>query len=112
VGAPLCDPAGGGNVVDDIREGFRFVRRREFLRYMTAWIAVANMVGNSFLLMMVALLQHQGAGPQSIGVANSAVVAGGMLASVLAGLIIKKLGSRRVFVLAGGSTLSVWASRQ
>jgi len=46
------DPTGRGSVLADIGEGLRFVRRQEFLRYMTVWIAVTNMVGNSFLLMM------------------------------------------------------------
>jgi len=94
-------PTGRGSVLADIGEGLRFVRRQEFLRYMTVWIAVTNMVGNSFLLMMVALLTQRGAGPQTIGVTSSAVVAGGILGSVLAGLIIRRLGSRRVFLLGG-----------
>lgn len=94
-------PAERRSVLADVREGLGFVRRQEFLRYMTAWIAVTNMVGNCFLLMLVALLKQRGAGPQAIGVTNSAVVAGGILGSVLAGLIIRRLGSRQVFVLGG-----------
>jgi MFS family permease len=98
-------PDGAQNVpstmLTDIVEGLRFVRRHGFLRYMTAWIAVANMVGNSFLLMLIALLKNQDAGPRTIGIINSAVVAGGILGSILAGWIITRLGSRRVFVLGG-----------
>lgn len=106
------DPTGRGSVLADIGEGLRFVRRQEFLRYMTVWIAVTKMVGNSFLLMMVALLTQRGAGPQTIGVTSSAVAAGGILGSVLAGLIIRRLGSRRVFLLGGWSTSSVSVSRR
>ncbi len=95
------DRAGWGRVISDIGEGMSFVRRQEFLRYMTAWVAVANMVGNSFLLMLVALLKHRGANPNIIGVTSSAVVAGGILGSVLTGFIIRRLGSRRVFLLGG-----------
>jgi MFS family permease len=98
-------PDGAQNIrksmLAEILEGLRFVRRHGFLRYMTAWIAVANMVGNSFLLMLIALLKNQGAGPRTIGVINSAVVAGGILGSVFAGWIITRLGSRRVFVMGG-----------
>jgi len=88
------DPTGRGSVLADIGEGLRFVRRQEFLRYM------------------VALLMQRGAGPQTIGVTSSAVAAGGILGSVLAGLIIRRLGSRRVFLLGGWSTSSVSVSRR
>ena len=99
--AATGDQAGRRHILADVREGLSFVRRREFLRYMLAWIAVTNMVGNSFLLMLIALLKQRGAGPQAIGVINSAVVTGGILGSVLTSLFLRRLGARRVFVLGG-----------
>lgn len=89
------------SAVADICEGWRVVRAQEFLRYTMAWVAVTNMVGNSFLLLLIALLKERGAGPQHIGVINSFVLAGGLLGSVLAGLIIRRLRSHRVFLLGG-----------
>src|SRR5664280_2048025 len=57
VGADV--PATGGpdagqpkrpSVISDIRDGFRVILRHDFLRYTTGWVAITNLVGNSFLL--------------------------------------------------------------
>lgn len=96
-----CREAVKPSIMADIRSGLRVVRRQRFLRYTMAWVAVTNMVGNSFLLILIALLKDRGAGPQTIGITNSFVLAGGLLGSILAGQIIRRVGSRRVF-LSGG----------
>jgi MFS family permease len=89
------------SVLSDIRQGLAFVRRSRFLRYMAGWISVTNMVGNSFLLMLVALLQHRGAQPRLIGFASSATIAAGIISSLVAGRIIRRLGAHRVFLIGG-----------
>jgi MFS family permease len=65
------------------------------------WVAVTNMVGNSFLLLLIVLLKERGAGPRTVGFTNSLVLVGGLIGAVLAGWILKHVGSRRVF-LSGG----------
>ncbi|WP_165555615.1 MFS transporter [Kribbella pittospori] len=85
----------------DVRGGLRVVRRTPFLRYTMVWVAVTNMVGNSFLLLLIVLLKERGAGPRTIGVINSMVLVGGLLGAVLAGRILERVGSRRVFLIGG-----------
>ncbi len=89
------------SVISDIRDGFRIIDRNEFLRYTTAWVAVTNLVGNSFMLLLVALLYTRGATPKVIGVTNAGVLAGGIIGSLLAGAILRRMRALRVFQLGG-----------
>jgi MFS family permease len=92
---------GRTRMVGDIRDGLRVVRGQPFLRYMTIWIAGVNMVGNSFVLLLIVLLKDHGAAPRAIGLINSVVLAGGILGALLTSALIRHLGSRRVFLLGG-----------
>jgi MFS family permease len=85
----------------DIRDGLHVVRGQPFLRYMTIWIAGVNMVGNSFVLLLIVLLKDQGAAPRTIGLINSVVLAGGILGALATSLLIRRIGSRRIFLLGG-----------
>ncbi|TCC48893.1 MFS transporter [Kribbella capetownensis] len=99
---PRSDDSGGKpSFLADVRGGLRVVRRTPFLRYTMVWVAVTNMVGNSFLLLLIVLLKERGAGPRTIGVINSMVLIGGLLGAVLAGRILERAGSRRVFLIGG-----------
>ncbi|MFR9775580.1 MFS transporter [Micromonospora sp. MS34] len=106
IGKPLGpdpDPAAGrrgrGGLVADIRQGLRIVVRQPFLRYTTAWVAVTNLVGNSVILLGMALLEQQGHGPRTISVTNAVILAGGVVGAIVAGRIVAVIGSRRVFLL-------------
>jgi MFS family permease len=87
--------------LSDVRSGLRVVRREPFLRYSMVWVAVTNMVGNSFLLLLVVLLRDRGASPQTVGFTNSAVLAGGLVGAVLASRVLRWAGSRPVFLTGG-----------
>jgi MFS family permease len=89
------------SMISDIREGFHVVLSHSFLRYTTAWVAVTNVVGSSFMLLIIALLRSRGASPQAIGVINAGVLAGGILGALLAGQIIKRFRARRIFQIGG-----------
>lgn len=88
-------------MLGEIREGLCVVRGQPFLRYMTIWIAGVNMVGNSFVLLLIVLLKDQGAAPRTIGLINSVVLAGGILGALVTSALIRNIGSRRVFLLGG-----------
>jgi hypothetical protein len=88
-------------VLIDIRDGLRVVRGQPFLRYMTIWVAGVNMVGNSFVLLLIVLLKDQGAAPRGIGLINSGVLAAGILGAFATGTLIRHIGSRSVFLLGG-----------
>jgi MFS family permease len=89
------------SVISDIRDGFRVIARHDFLRYTTGWVAVTNLVGNSFMLLLVALLYARGATPKVIGVTNAGVLAGGIIGALLAGAILRRIRALRVFQLGG-----------
>ena len=96
--------ARGPGALADLRGGIRLVRRDAFLRYTAAWNAIANLVGNSFALLLIALLKYRGADPRAIGVILALVMAGGIAGSLLTGRILRTFSAHRVF-LAGN-----WAS--
>ncbi|WBC18172.1 MFS transporter [Micromonospora sp. WMMA1998] len=98
---PADDESKLPSVVHDIREGFRVVLRHDFLRYTTGWVAVTNLVGNSFMLLLVALLHARGASPGIIGVTNAGVLAGGILGALLAGAVLRRMRALHVFQLGG-----------
>lgn len=94
----------GPGVLADLRDGVRLVRRNAFLRYTAVWIAIANLVGNSFSLLLIALLKYRGADPQTIGVIVALVMAGGIAGSLLTGRIIRIFSAHRAFLVGN------WAS--
>ncbi|MFI5691924.1 MFS transporter [Kribbella sp. NPDC051586] len=85
----------------DVRAGLRVVRREPFLRYSMLWVAVTNMVGNSFLLLLIVLLRDRGAGPRTVGFTNSIVLVGGLIGAVVAGWILRRVRPRTVFLIGG-----------
>ena len=94
----------------DIRDGIRVVRGHPFLQYMTGWVAGVNMVGNSFILLLIVLLRDDGAAPRTIGLINSVVLAGGIIGALLTSSLIRHLGARRVFLLGGWGYVITLAS--
>lgn len=89
------------SVISDIRDGFRVILRHDFLRYTTGWVAVTNLVGNSFLLLVIALLHSRGASPKIIGVTNAGALAGGILGALLAAAILRRMRALRIFQIGG-----------
>jgi MFS family permease len=88
------------SVIADILEGFRIILQHGFLRYTTGWVAVTNLVGSSFMLLLVALLHAHGASARAVGVTNAGVLVGGIIGSLLAGPILRRV--KAVYVFCGG----------
>jgi hypothetical protein len=89
------------NVLVDIRAGFGIIGRNAFLRYSTGWVAVTNLVGNCFMLLLVALLHERGATPTVIGVTNAGVLAGGIAGAFCAAAILRRFKALHVFQAGG-----------
>lgn len=89
------------SVIADILEGFRIILRHGFLRYTTGWVAVTNLVGSSFMLLLVALLHSHGASARVVGVTNAGVLVGGIVGSLLAGPILRRVKAVYVFQCGG-----------
>lgn len=100
-GGPDASKPKRPSVISDIRDGFRVILRHDFLRYTTGWVAVTNLVGNSFLLLVIALLHSRGASPKIIGVTNAGALAGGILGALLAAAILRRMRALRIFQIGG-----------
>jgi MFS family permease len=90
-------------VTQDVAEGVRFVRNQPFLRFVVIMASVLNMVAQAFLLLLIALVRHRGGGPTAIGVISALTVAGGLVGSVFAPAVARRIRPRLVLCLA------IWA---
>jgi MFS family permease len=87
-------------ITTDIAEGIRFVRHQPFLRFVVVMASVMNMVAQAFLLLLIALVAYRGGSSAAVGVITGVTVAGGLLGSVVAPLVIRRLRARTLLVLA------------
>jgi hypothetical protein len=71
---------------------------------------MANMVGNSFSLLMIALLNYRGADPRTIGATIALVMAGGIVGSLAAGRVNRTSSTHRIFVFGNWATLVLLAA--
>lgn len=108
---PLRQSADGRpGFIIELRRGVRLVRHDAFLRYTAAWIAIANMVGNSFSLLLIALLKYRGADPRAIGVTIALVMVGGIAGSLLAGRVIRTFNAHRIFLIGNWTSVVLLAA--
>jgi MFS family permease len=87
-------------LLKDVAAGIGFVRSQPFLRFVVVAASLLNMIGQAFLLLLIALVRHRGGGPATIGLVSSMIVAGGLVGSILAPAIVKALRARTVLYLA------------
>jgi MFS family permease len=83
-------------VIDDIREGLRFVRRQPFLRFTVIWASLLNALAQAFVLLFIALVRHRGGGPVAVGVVNSIALVGGVAGSVIGPILLAKVRATMV----------------
>jgi MFS family permease len=89
-----------GPVTRDIAAGIAFVRGQPFLRFIVMLASLLNMIGQAFVLLLIALVRYRGGGPIEIGLVTSMTVAGGLAGSVLSPYIVAKIPARTVLYLA------------
>ncbi|QMU80321.1 MFS transporter [Streptacidiphilus sp. PB12-B1b] len=103
LGPDRQEDAPATTVTQDVAEGVRFVRHQPFLRFVVVMASVLNMVAQAFLLLLIALVRHRGGGPDAIGVVSALTVAGGLVGSVFAPAVARRIAPRLVLCLA------IWA---
>lgn len=84
----------------DVAAGLNFVRTQPFLRFVVMLASLLNMIGQAFMLLLIALARHRGADSTTIGLVISMTVAGGLAGSFLAPAIVKRFDARTVLYLA------------
>ena len=89
------------SLLADMREGLRYVKTVPFLRFIATWTPAINMIAGAYFLLFIAILRYRGAGPTTIGLANSIALTGGIAGAVAGPMILKRVRAKILF-LAGG----------
>ncbi len=80
-------------VLQDIADGFRFIRCQPFLRLVIILGATVNLISTTFVLLLVALVRYRGGGPTQVGLVMMAAVAGGLAGALVAPTVMARLGA-------------------
>lgn len=84
-------PPGSGHLAD-LAEGLRFVLGNEFLRTILIVVAPLNLALHGIIFMVIVTLQADGVAPGVIGTVETVVAIGGLLGSLLAPALYRRLG--------------------
>jgi len=88
---------------DDLTEGFAFVWQSRFLRTLTIWAALANLVINALFFVAILRLMQGGFQPATIGLVDAAAGVAGIVGAVLAPRIIERFATGRLTVMVAWS---------
>ena len=91
-----------------IAEGIRFVRASAFLRAMVVVLALMNLVFNGMFLVLIVRAGDLGASPGGIGLMLAAFGVGGVIGSVVAPTVHRRVSGRRILVVVSW----LWAATQ
>lgn len=89
-------------LVDEVREGVRYVAHDQFLRTIALYAAVCNMAAGALqAVQIVFAVRSVGLTAGAIGTMIAIGGFGGLLGAVLVSRVIRRLGNARALVLAG-----------
>lgn len=74
----------------DLRSGLAFITSRPFFRVLLVWAALANLMSNALLFVLVLRLIRNGEPPVLVGMVTLAMALGGLLGSLAAPSIISR----------------------
>ncbi|QUQ64545.1 MFS transporter [Kutzneria sp. CA-103260] len=103
--ARAASPRRPSAVLRDIREGVEWLWRQPFLRMATLLVAGSNLMFQALVLAVIVLSESADSSASAIGVMFGIAAAGGMLGSLAAPALTKRLSLRSVVVGANW----VWA---
>jgi predicted MFS family arabinose efflux permease len=98
---PLQGPRPDGprpSPVQDVKEGFDFVRSQTYLRRALGLIAASNLLFQVLALGLLVIVKDQGGGPDTIGWILLASGIGGMLGALSSNLFMRWVGVRWIFM--------------
>ena len=103
---PLSAPAGGSDtglrgVLEGTREGLRFIRGQGFLRAILMWACIVNFAVNMLFLVVNLKLLRSGVHPATIGLIDTMGAVSGLVGSLAAPAVVKRLPTGRLTILAG-----------
>lgn len=95
------------SVVASIAAGFRFIRGNAYLRFLTAWAALANACNAALLLLVIVLIHNRHGSATLVGAVGSLGAIGGLTGSFLSGRIAKRVPGRLLVTVASWTKVLV-----
>jgi predicted MFS family arabinose efflux permease len=93
---PDAPEAGRERLIPSIVAGLRYIRRDGYLTYLTIWSCVMNCVLTGGLLLVIVLVKEHGGSAALVGAVNAIGAVGGLIGSLLATKITKRVPGRTI----------------
>jgi MFS family permease len=87
--------------LEQVKEGYRFIRRQPFFRTLMVWAALNNLVVNACFFVVMMRLVRAGVQPAQIGLVSTAAGVGGILGALAAPYLIDRLRTGTLTVVIG-----------
>jgi MFS family permease len=87
--------------VEQVKEGYRFIRRQPFFRTLMVWASLNNLVVNACFFVVMMRLVRQGVQPAQIGLVSTSAGVGGILGALAAPYVIDRLRTGTLTVVVG-----------
>ncbi|MGP3955795.1 MFS transporter [Nonomuraea sp. 3N208] len=87
------------SIVASIGAGLRFIRGNAYLRFLTAWAALANACSAGLFLLVIVLIDSRGGSATLVGSVSSLGAVGGLAGAFLSGRIAKRAPGRLLVIV-------------
>ena len=87
--------------VEQVKEGYRFIRHQPFFRTLMVWASLNNLVVNACFFVVMMRLVREGVQPARIGLVSTAAGIGGILGALAAPYVIDRLRTGVLTVVVG-----------
>jgi MFS family permease len=87
--------------VEQVKEGYRFIRHQPFFRTLMVWASLNNLVVNACFFVVMMRLVREGVQPAQIGLVSTSAGIGGILGALAAPYVIDRLRTGTLTVVVG-----------
>jgi MFS family permease len=87
--------------LQQVQEGYRFIRHQPFFRTLMVWSTLSNLVVNACFFVVMMRLVREGVQPAQIGLISTAAGVGGILGALAAPYVIDRIRTGTLTVLVG-----------
>ena len=87
--------------VEQVKEGYRFIRGQPFFRTLMVWATINNLVVNACFFVVMMRLVREGVQPAQIGLVSTFAGIGGILGALAAPYVIDRLRTGTLTVAVG-----------
>jgi MFS family permease len=87
------------SVVASIAAGLRYIRGNAYLRFLTAWVSIANACVTAMFLLIIVLVHSRHGSATLVGAVTSLGAVGGLSGSLLSGRIVRRVPGRLLVIV-------------